>query len=557
MRLETIIKLERNAARLRDIIAVLAKYGLADWFRHVDWKWLQDHFKSLEGQPVANLSTAERIRLALTELGTTFIKLGQILSTRPDLIGPDIADELAKLQANTPADPPDTVRAVFASELGHPPETLFAEFDDVPLASASIAQVHGARLRSGERVVVKVQHSGIEETIQRDLDLLLGLAELAERHSTTLRLYQPVATARQFRRTLLRELDFTHERHNLETFASRFQDDDTVHFPAVFAALCGRRVLTMERLEGVPGTDVAALRQSGQDLNQFARNGATMYLHMIFRDGFYHADPHPGNLMLLEDTVVGVLDCGMVGRLDEELRGEIENLLLAAAHRDARLLTDTVIRLGTVPSECDRNELQADITDLVEDSLGQSVAEFNLSVTLTGLLDVIRRHHILLPSSLSMLLKVLVMLEGTARRLEPQFSLAELMQPFCVESMKRRLSPGHLGRRLGHTLSEWQRLADNLPRDLSEILARVRSGTFNINLHHRRLETTVNRLIIAILTAALILGSSLLWSMRAPPEIAGISVFGALGYAVAAWLGFRLIRAIHKTGDLRPEDDGS
>ncbi|HUJ71895.1 MAG TPA: AarF/UbiB family protein, partial [Verrucomicrobiae bacterium] len=329
MKMHAVARVERNAHRTGEIIGVLAKYGLADWVKGLNYSWIQDRIKSVDGQPIPDLKVEERVRLALTELGTTFIKFGQMLSTRPDLVGPEMARELAQLQTATPADPPDTVRATIEAEFGKPLSKQFTHFKEKPFASASIAQVHLAWLHSGEHVVVKVQHAGIADKIMPDLDILAVLAEFAEKHASQIRPYQPVAVVRQFRRTLLRELDFTSERRNLEEFAEHFAQDDTVHFPRAYAEFSTRRVLTMERLEGILGTDSEALATSGVDLDEFARRGANMYLQMIFRDAFYHADPHPGNLMLLTGGVVGVLDCGMTGRLDEELAEGLDELLMA------------------------------------------------------------------------------------------------------------------------------------------------------------------------------------------------------------------------------------
>jgi ubiquinone biosynthesis protein len=550
MRLETLIAIERNAKRLREILGILTKYGLADWLSGVHYEWLQSRLVSVDGQRLGDASTAVRIRLALTDLGVTFVKLGQVLSTRPDLVGPELAAELARLQAGTPADAPDLVARIIEEDLGRSPATLFQHFESAPLASASIAQVHAARLPTGHDVVIKVQHAGVEEKLVRDLDLLLGLAELAEKHAATLRPYQPVATVRQFRRVMLRELDFAHERHHLEQFARHFQDDDSVHFPAVVAPLCSRRVLTMERLRGLPVGDRDTLQRSGMDLQAFARRGAVMYLNMIFRDGFYHADPHPGNLMLLEDGAVGVLDCGMAGRLDEELREEIETMLLAAAERDAGQLAEQVLRIGGVPADCRREELRADIADLLGDYVGVSLAQFDLSGALNGLIGIIQRHHVTLPPGMGLLLKVLVMLEGTSRSLHPSFSLAELIQPFYVQTMRRRLAPHRLWRRLQRYARDWERLASTLPRDIGNILAHLRDGSFHLKLEHQHIETSVNRLVLGIVAAALFVGASMLWSNAAPPVIGGVSVFGSLGYLFAVYLTCRLLRAIRRSGNI-------
>jgi ubiquinone biosynthesis protein len=550
MKFTVLTRLERNVHRVGEIVGVLAKYGLADWVKGLNYSWIQDRIQSVDGQHIPDLKVEERVRLAFTELGTTFMKLGQVLSTRPDLVGPEMARELAHLQTAAPADPPDTVRATIEAEFGKPVSSLFAQFEDTPLASASIAQVHLARLHSGEQVVVKVQHAGILDKIMPDLDILAGLAELAEKHSAQLRLYQPSAVVRQFRRTLLRELDFTFERRNLDEFAEHFAQDATVHFPRACAQFSTRRVLTMERLNGILGTDSAALAASGADLNEFARCGANMYLQMIFRDAFYHADPHPGNLMLLPNGVVGVLDCGMVGRLDEELAEGIEEMLMAVVTHNSVDLGETILRLGSAPPATARDQLRADLTDFVADYVGQSIQEMDLSNTLTSLLEIIRRYNITLPPPLSLLLRTLVELEGTAQQLSPEFSLAEVIRPFYTTMVRRRLSIRRILGRLQHAYRDWERLVESLPRDLGDVLKRVRDGTFSVHLDHRHIDPVINRLVLGVMTAALFVGSSLLWSMKAPPTIAGVSVFGGAGYLVAAYLGWRLLRAIKKSGDI-------
>jgi ubiquinone biosynthesis protein len=550
MKFNALTRLERNVHRAGEIIGVLAKYGLADWVNKLNFSWIQDRIRSVDGKHIPDLKIEERVRLAFTELGTTFIKLGQMLSTRPDVVGPEMARELAHLQTSTLADPSDTVRATIEAELGKPLHSLFAQFEDAPFASASIAQVHLARLHSGEQVVVKVQHAGIVDKIMPDLDILADLAELAEKHAPQARLYQPAALARQFRRTLLRELDFTLERRNIEQFEANFAADDTVHFPHPYAQFSTRRVLTMERLDGILGTDSSALIASGADLNEFARLGANMYLQMIFRDAFYHADPHPGNLMLLPGGVVGVLDCGMVGRLDEELAEGIDDMLMAVVNRKSGDLVDVLLRVASAPPATPRDQLRADLTDFVADYTGQSIQDMDLSGALNNLFEIIRRYNITLPPPLSLLLRTLVELEGTAQRLSPHFSLAEVCRPYYMTMVRRRLSVRGVLGRLHHAYRDWERLAESLPRDLNDLIKNVRDGTFSVHLYHRHLDSVINRLVLGVITAALLVSSALLWSMKAPPLIAGVSVFGAAGYLLAVYLGWRLSRAIRKSGDI-------
>jgi ubiquinone biosynthesis protein len=275
-----------------------------------------------------------------------------------------------------------------------------------------------------------------------------------------------------------------------------------------------------------------------------------MYLQMIFRDAFYHADPNPGNLMLLPNGVVGVLDCGMVGRLDEELAEGIEEMLMAVVTHNSVDLGETILRLGSAPPATARDQLRADLTDFVADYVGQSIQEMDLSNTLTSLLEIIRRYNITLPPPLSLLLRTLVELEGTAQQLSPEFSLAEVIRPFYTTMVRRRLSIRRILGRLQHAYRDWERLVESLPRDLGDVLKRVRDGTFSVHLDHRHIDPVINRLVLGVMTAALFVGSSLLWSMKAPPTIAGVSVFGGAGYLVAAYLGWRLLRAIKKSGDI-------
>ncbi|MEM8669365.1 MAG: AarF/ABC1/UbiB kinase family protein [Planctomycetota bacterium] len=543
-------KLVRNASRFNEVVAVALKYGLAPWLKDIRADWIQRLFRSEEGEQISSLDESTRVRLALTELGTTFIKLGQILSTRADLVGPELAAELTKLQSGTPPDTPEQVIETITQELGEHPDQLFREFDPNAFASASIGQVHHAVLQDGATVVVKVQHHGIEERVHNDLEILIELARLAENYSAELKHYNPVATAQEFRDTLLHELDFTREQRNLLRFAKNFRDDPGVFFPNPHESQCTKRVLTMDRMNGISVSDREALIEAGFDLTGIARRGANMFLQMVFRDGFYHADPHPGNLMVLQDEVIGVLDCGMVGRVSEELRERIEDLLLAAIDRDSRRLLDCVVELGELPANFDRQKLHSDLIEFVDEYAAQSVDAFDLGGALNGMTKIVRQHHILLPARVSLLIKMLVMLEGTAQQLSPDFSIAELLEPYRYEAIKRRLSPQRLMRKLQHTQRDWSRLAESLPGDVSDIVNRLRRGSFDVHLEHRRLGSIVNRLVLGLLASALFVGSASLLSNNVKPVFREVSIPGAAGCLVAVYLGFTLIRAIKKSGNL-------
>lgn len=542
MLLESLARTESNARRLAEIVGVMAKYGLADWLaglRHTEW--LRKHLTTKHFQELTDMTHEARIRMVLTELGTTFIKFGQILSTRPDLVGIPLADELTKLQTKTPPDPPEVVRAIIVQELGQPPEELFATFDYVPIASASIGQVHAGTLQDGQSIVVKVQHHGIQERVNSDLDLMAGFAELAEKHLDQLRAYRPTAIVRQFRKTLGRELDFNAERLNLEQFRRNFAEEPGIHFPQTYPERSTRRVLTMERLVGVNGLDTAAMQADGVDPGELAMRASQMYLQMIFQDGFYHADPHPGNYLVLPGGVLGILDAGMVGLLDEELRDQLESLIVAVYHRNPQELTEVVLLLGDSPPT-DPNALRAEIADFIHDFANQPLMELDLSGALNRMIDIIRRFGIALPSEVALLLRTLVILEGSARQLNPKFSLAQMIDNYVkahgVERFWRRLQ-----RRVQRTTRDWDRFLTELPRELSEILKRFREGKLDIHHEHRGVEKSVNRLVRGLIAAALIVASAQLWSTKTPPLVWDTSLVGVLGYLLAILMAYRLIRS--------------
>lgn len=557
MKLRSIPQLLRNSNRIREIASVLIKYGLADWISRLGLEFAKDLLKNSASEALARQTRDARIRLALTELGPTFIKLGQILSTRADLVGVDLANELSQLQAGVRADSPETARAIVEAELGRPIEEVFGEFSGQAMASASIGQVHAARLKSGASVAVKVRHKGIEEKIRVDLEILVGVAMIAEM-LPEFKSYRPRATVSEFQRTLKRELDFSRELRYLQQFARDFSGDDTVRIPKTYPEFSTSRVLTMERLEGVPLTDPLQVQAGGFDLQEVARRGAELYLTMIFDLGCYHADPHPGNIILLPGNVIGLVDFGMIGRIDEVLREEIGEMLLAMTQRDAATLTRVVMRLGSTPPDLDEAALTVDVADFVDHFAAQQLDEFDLAGALNELIEMIRRYRIMLPARVAMLLKVLVMLEGTSRLACPRFCLMEVMRPHQRKIAWRRLSPSYRLRKWQRTAADMSRFLELLPRGMSDILQQVQSGKFDMHLDHRGLEPSVNRLVLGMLTSALIVSSSLLLSRDVPPFIpwpqwlaeAQISLLGASLGILSILLGFRVLWAINKSGHL-------
>ena len=549
MDLASLTRHQRTAGRVAEIVKVLARYSLAGWLRKVNVQAVRHFLTGVDGKPIAGVAFEARVRMALTELGPTFIKLGQVLSTRADLVGPALAQELSELQANTPAEAPQSIRATVESELGRPVEALFAQFEASAFASASIGQVHRARLHGGQVVVVKVRHKDVEEKVQRDLDILKALADLGEKHSGELRRYRPRAVVNEFRRSITREMDFRRELRNLQEFIRNFRSDPTVRFPTPYPELSSRRVLTMDFLDGVSIGEPGRLRGAGIEPGEVARRGADLCLRMIFRDGFYHADPHPGNLLVLPGKVLGLIDVGMVGRLEDQTREAFTTALLASINMDVEGLTDVVMRLATVPADLDRESFQAEINEFLSDYATQPLNQFDVSGALNGITDIIRRYHIILPASFALLLRFLVVLEGSARKLDPTFSLAEMIRPYYLRILRDKFSPRRIFRRVQRAVVAWDRLLAMLPGDLADILERVRRGEFKVKLEHKWLDPLVRIMAQCILTSALFLGSSHMMSSKAAPTLFDVSVLGAMGMAVSLGLLLRMFWASRRRRD--------
>jgi len=556
MRITSIPQIYRHLNRWREMLWILSKYELAAWIGRLGPNFAKDLLKARGGQPVARHPWETRVRLALAELGPTFVKLGQVLSTRPDLVGVALADELTHLQTDVPADPPETVRATIEAELGRPVDELFDEFEDTPIASASIGQVHRARLKSGKPVVVKVQHADIQRRIRVDLDILAGLAQRADRvpefHN-----YRPTALVAEFKRSLRHELDFHREERTMQHFARNFADNPALHVPKTYPKLCSSRVLTMELIEGIRLSERERLKQRAVDLAELARRGADVYLEMVFNHGLYHADPHPGNLLVLDGHVIGLLDYGMVGRIDEQLHEDMAELLVAISGQDPEHLTSIIVRLGSTPPDLDRTALCLDLADFVSHYGGLSLDRFDLSGALREITEMVRRHGIILDARIAMLIKTFVSLEGTSRMLTPDFSLIEVMRPYRKRILWRRLSPGRKLRKLRRFLGELEHMISVLPREIIELLDQIQTGKFDVHLDHRGLEPSVNRLVLGMLASALFLGSSLLLSRQVSPTFSfpllamkDISALGAAGAVASLFLGWRVWRAINRSGRL-------
>jgi ubiquinone biosynthesis protein len=564
MKISTIPRLYRNVRRWREIIVVLRRYGLADWLSRLQLDFVRDWIKDESGVPLASYTRESRIRMALTDLGPTFIKLGQVLSLRPDLVGSVLAKELQQLQTQVHADGFESVKRTLESELGKPIAEAFLNFEETPIASASIGQVHKATLHDGTSVVVKVQHDNIQSKVREDMEVLTGLAGLAER-IPELAVWQPRSLIDQLSRSLNRELSFTRELNNLIVFEKEFGHFERLRIPKPYPKLSSSRILTMERLEGdnLNQKAQAGVALDAEQQESLPRQVAELYMEMIFSKGLYHADPHPGNVLIMPGGGLGLLDFGMVGRIDDSLRETIEEMLLAVSTADATLMTILIKRVGRPPFKLDESSLSIDVADLIATYGSQPLDAFDLTGVLNDVTDILHRHRISLPQQTAMLLKTLVTLEGTISQLNPQFCLLEFMTPFFRKMWFRRLSPRRQVRRMRRVYIELEGLLEKLPSQISGLVELVRQGKLDVHLSHRGLSPSINRLVLGMLTSSLLLGSSILLAFKAPPllftngfwGLKDLSLLGLVGFVVSLLVSVRLMLAINKSGHLDPASE--
>ncbi len=552
----------RSIRRYRNILGILIKYG----FGHIVEQLNISYYLEL-GRRIVTLGTAPkeierltqpvRLRLAMEELGPTFVKLGQILSTRPDILSREYIEEFKKLQDNVPSITAEAVRSQIQRELGYPVEDLFAEFSPIPIAAASIAQVHRARLRSGEQVVVKIRRPGIEQVISSDLEILMGLAYLIDQHIPASHIYDPIGIVKEFRRILSREMDFHREGRTIDRFALNFRDDPTVKVPKVFWEHTAEAVLTMEFIDGVKISSLQLLTARGHDLKAIARNGADSILKQVLIHGYFHGDPHPGNLYVLEGDVLCYLDYGMVGRLDEDLKFQLIELISAILDRDVDRVLNSLLFSGQMSEETDTQQLQRDLSEFIDDYYELPLQEINAGKLLTEFIDILSTYHIRFPSDLMLLAKALVTIEGIGRQLDPEFNMINHIKPFMGRLARERFNPAALSREAMRTIQGYSALMKSLPRDIKEFIGRVNRNKFKIDLEHRGLERLIvdldkssNRISFSMLIASLIVGSSLIMQTERPPFLFGYPLLGFLGYSIAAVLGLWLAIAILRSGRL-------
>jgi ubiquinone biosynthesis protein len=551
----------RELPRLREISSVCVRHGLGDLVRRAGIATLLERAGQVlqwgEANEVAHLEPQQRVRLAFEQLGPTFVKLGQMLSTREDLLPPAWTTELARLHSHVAPVPFDDLLPQVEQALGRSPFEVFGNLEREPYFAASIAQVHRAKLPSGTPVVLKIRRPGIEAKIDADLRLLEHLAYLVEQEMPEVRRYRPVQVVGQLRASLERELDLAVEARNTERFARNFADDLDILIPRVYWEWTSSVMNVQEHIEGIRGNDLAAIDSAGLDRKALAARGADAVLKMILVDGYFHADPHPGNVIYLPSNRIALIDFGMVGRLSPVRRRQIVDLLSGLARHDEEAMLEVLLDWRG-DDFVDETRLATDLGEFAFDYADVQLKDLKIGVMLHRVSAILREHSIVLPVDLTLLFKALISLEGLGHQYDPEFHLIERVKPFLDRAMGERYQPAEAARRAQEALRDFVGLVTSMPRDLARLVKDARLGRMRVDLDLKRLDSfgdrldrAINRATIGIMTASLVVGSSIVMMVAEGPTLFGVPLltfFGLFGYLIAFVNSLWIILSIWRSG---------
>jgi ubiquinone biosynthesis protein len=560
----------RTIRRVQTIARVLTQHGfghLVDLLhleRYVPLpkRWQQAIMPSLEGEPEANIG--RRIARVCEDLGPAFVKLGQIVSARPDLVSHDIIIELTKLQDRVPPFPTDQARRIIETDLGAPIEECFASFDETPFASGSIAQVYRATTlatedRPTDRVVVKVKRPGIEDIIRLDMTILRWISDVAERLSPELSVYRPRLIVDEFEQTMLREMDFVNEAATIARFDESIEDDPNFRVPEVFWDLTGPSVLTLEEMHGVSVQTLLTHPDPKIDRKQLADRLAKAFVRQFFETGLFHADPHPGNLLVEPPAAVRLIDFGLTGRIDDQMLGQLVMALMGAFNREPEMIVEVLADMNALGDQTDRVQLRRDFLELIEKYYGLPLHRFDMQTLFHEVTGLIRRNEVSLPREFVLFGKALVAIGGICLQLDPEMDLLAIVKPRLFKLLAERVAPARLLK--SAAMSAWHLLnfLKGFPSQLRDVSRRMARGRWQINIRHQNLDFLAseidrasNRLSFAVITAAIIVGSSWVLGSSNPNSLLGVPAwaFGVIGYLVAGFMGLWLIVAIVRSGKL-------
>ena len=555
----------RNVNRVRQIVNVLLKYGFGKIIDQLHLNRFVPFRKRLRtfGQwpPLKSPTVPERLRMAFAELGPSFIKLAQLLSTRPDLITKQFADEFKKLQDRVPPFPTEEAKRIIESEINLPISQVFSFLDTVPVAAASVAQVYNGKFLDGRDIIVKVQRPMIKEQIETDINILTTVARLMERYIPESVFFNPSGIVEEFAKTVRKELDFTEEAKNAIRFKKNFEGSHTVHIPAVHLEYTTEKVLVMERIDGVRIDDIEGIERLGLDRIKLAKMGVDAYFKQVLEDGFFHADPHAGNIFAMPSGMIGFMDFGIVGRVSPELRETMANGFLALMHKDFDKLVDQYVALGLVPEHVDidlfRREFKSDLSDFLEPLYGITLKELNFAEYMDTITHLAIKHKLKLPSDLLLVDKAMLILESIGRELDPNFDFIAAAQPYAAKLVRERISPSRIYEKARKNLMEVSDFAIFFPKQMKQIIQKVLKDDMHVKMTHigldrfiRDMDRSSNRIAFAMIISAILLSSAIMHAMGVGPKIHGMSVLGFTAFGFALILGVWLLISIIRSGRL-------
>ncbi len=548
----------RNIGRTREIIAVLVKYGFEDVIANSTMRNFVPERMRLswmrQERPALEYSRYERVRMVAEELGPTFVKLAQVMSNRPDMLPDGLIKELEKLQDNVPPFAYETVREIIKEELGKEIEDVFDEFEKRPLASASIGQVHLARLKNGQKVVVKVQRPDVKEMVERDIAIIKEAVNRTERYLQKQGVINAIDVVIAFERSMSKEMDYRNEARNIERFREMYKEHKNFYIPKAFREFSSERVLVIEFSDGCKISDMPQLRAWGLDPAKVAENGMGIYLTQIFEYGFFHADPHPGNVFVRQDGVIALIDFGMVGQLMQKDKFNFAGIFISFAKQDAKQMAMYMKKLSVEEQITDQRQFEYDLNDLIEDFATLSVSESSIADMISRLQKIMYDYKMRMPGGIFLIFRAFAILEGMGKTLHPNFNTYEFIKPYGAKLLREQLKPKYLLNELSSRTSAITSFLNTFPLEVKDIITKTSRGKLHIEIEHqgygyllKKLDSLTNRISITLIIMALIIGSSLIMLAELPPHAispTGYPYLSMIGFSTASGLFVILIYSI-------------
>ena len=531
----------RTLSRFDEIIKVFRKYDFDKFLGQTTRNKISPFRSDADNKELLKEDFPERLRLMLQELGTTFIKFGQLLASRPDLVGERISEELSQLHDDNPPVSYEEIKEMIETQLGGNIEDLFEEFSENPLATASIAQVHEAKLPTGERVAVKVQKTNVEEIVETDLSIMKFIANESDRFNTSLKHLNLPAVLHEFDKSIHKEMDFDNELMNIRHLNDNFKYNDKIIVPTIYPDYSTEKVLTMEYVEGVKLSEVIAGDDPKYNKILIADRIVRSYFQQLFIDGFFHADPHPGNIFVADDNAICYIDFGMMGVLDEDFRQDLAELMIYFSDRNIDGLINQLIRMDILNEKTDINILKSDLNDLFAKYYGVELSRFNGIIE--DLLFLMQKFEVRLPNEFVLMARGLSMVENTGLRLDPDIDVVALLKPFARKLMVQRYNPLKMASNAKNSFFAFEHVLRALPSLISKTIYKVEEGEVTVNIEVKHISEIANQLSLAIIIAALLVGSSLVMLIDVGPRFYEMPVLGFIGFTISLALGvFTVLR---------------